>query len=61
MKQFIPVKDYISIVKDKLKEELKCYNTRPILVLYILETTRHRTVISKALRKIVMSLDMSSH
>lgn len=31
MKQFIPVKDYVSIVKDKLKEELKCYNTRPHL------------------------------
>ena len=26
MKRFIPIKCYISIVKDKLKEELKCYN-----------------------------------
>ena len=31
MKRFIPIKYYISIVKDKLKEELKCYNTRPHL------------------------------
>ena len=31
MKQFIPVKDYVSIVKNKLKEELKRYNTRPHL------------------------------
>ena len=31
MKRFIPIKHYISIVKDKLKEELKCCNTRPHL------------------------------
>ena len=31
MKRFIPIKYYISIVKDKLKEELKCCNTRPHL------------------------------
>ena len=31
MKRFIPIKYYISIVKDKLKEELKCYSTRPHL------------------------------
>lgn len=31
MKQFIPVKDYVSIEKDKIREELKCYSTRPHL------------------------------
>ena len=30
MKRFIPIKCYISIVKDKLKEELKCYNIKGI-------------------------------